>query len=60
MRVKAAIAFEAGKPLEIADVDLDGPRDGEVGWGRCCSPQPRRGHLIAAARCHIDEAHSIV
>ena len=22
MRVKAAIAFEAGKPLEIADVDL--------------------------------------
>jgi S-(hydroxymethyl)glutathione dehydrogenase / alcohol dehydrogenase len=30
MRVKAAIAFEAGKPLEIADVDLEGPRDGEV------------------------------
>ena len=30
MRVKAAIAFEAGKPLEIADVELDGPRDGEV------------------------------
>src|ERR1700704_1712984 len=30
MRVKAAIAFEAGKPLEIADVELEGPRDGEV------------------------------
>src|SRR4051812_36763715 len=30
MQVKAAIAFEAGKPLEIADVDLAGPRDGEV------------------------------
>ena len=30
MRVKAAIAFEAGKPLEIADVELDGPRGGEV------------------------------
>jgi S-(hydroxymethyl)glutathione dehydrogenase / alcohol dehydrogenase len=30
MRVKAAIAFEAGKPLEIADVELDGPRAGEV------------------------------
>src|ERR1700676_5214737 len=30
MRVKAAIAFEAGKLLEIADVELDGPRDGEV------------------------------
>ena len=30
MQVKAAIAFEAGKPLEIADVELDGPRAGEV------------------------------
>ena len=30
MRVKAAIAFEAGKPLEIAEIELDGPRDGEV------------------------------
>jgi S-(hydroxymethyl)glutathione dehydrogenase/alcohol dehydrogenase len=30
MRVKAAIAFEAGKPLEIAELELDGPRDGEV------------------------------
>jgi nucleoside-diphosphate-sugar epimerase len=30
MKVKAALAVEAGKPLEIADVDLMGPRDGEV------------------------------
>ncbi len=30
MDVKAAIAFEAGKPLEIATVQLDGPRAGEV------------------------------
>ncbi len=30
MQVKAAVAFEAGKPLEIADVTLDGPRAGEV------------------------------
>jgi S-(hydroxymethyl)glutathione dehydrogenase/alcohol dehydrogenase len=30
MQVKAAIAFEAGKPLEIMDVQLDGPRAGEV------------------------------
>ena len=30
MKIRAAIAFEAGKPLEIADVELDGPRDGEV------------------------------
>ena len=30
MQVKAAVAFEAKKPLEIVDVQLDGPRDGEV------------------------------
>ncbi len=30
MKTRAAIAFEAGKPLEIAEVDLEGPRDGEV------------------------------
>ena len=30
MLVKAAVAFEAGKPLEIVEVQLDGPRDGEV------------------------------
>ncbi len=30
MKTKAAIAFAAGKPLEIAEVDLAGPRAGEV------------------------------
>jgi Zn-dependent alcohol dehydrogenase len=30
MDVKAAVAFEAGKPLEIATVKLDGPKAGEV------------------------------
>jgi len=30
MKVRAAIAWEAGKPLEIETVDLDGPREGEV------------------------------
>src|SRR3954463_1480749 len=30
MQTKAAGAFEAKKPLEIVDVQLDGPRDGEV------------------------------
>ena len=30
MQAKAAVAFEAGKPLEIVDVSLEGPRDGEV------------------------------
>jgi len=30
MKTKAAVAFGAGKPLEIAEVDLEGPRAGEV------------------------------
>ncbi len=30
MDVRAAVAFEAGKPLEVTTVQLDGPRAGEV------------------------------
>ena len=30
MKTRAAVAVEAGKPLEIMDVDLEGPRSGEV------------------------------
>ena len=30
MKTKAAVAFEAGKPLEICEVDLEGPKEGEV------------------------------
>jgi S-(hydroxymethyl)glutathione dehydrogenase/alcohol dehydrogenase len=30
MKVRAAIAIQAGKPLEIAEVDLEGPKEGEV------------------------------
>lgn len=30
MDVKAAVAFEAGKPLKIETVQLEGPREGEV------------------------------
>ncbi len=30
MKTKAAVAWKAGAPLTIEDVDLDGPRDGEV------------------------------
>ena len=30
MKSRAAVAFEAGKPLEIAEVDVDGPAAGEV------------------------------
>jgi S-(hydroxymethyl)glutathione dehydrogenase/alcohol dehydrogenase len=30
MKTRAAVAFEAQKPLEIVELDLEGPRDGEV------------------------------
>ena len=30
MKTCAAVAFEAGKPLEICEVDLEGPKSGEV------------------------------
>ena len=30
MKSRAAVAFEAGKPLEIAEVDVGGPAAGEV------------------------------
>ena len=37
MKTRAAIAYAAGKPLEIVTLDLEGPKAGEVlvehGWG---------------------------
>ncbi|QDZ10583.1 S-(hydroxymethyl)glutathione dehydrogenase/class III alcohol dehydrogenase [Devosia ginsengisoli] len=30
MKTRAAVAFQPGKPLEIVEVDLDGPKAGEV------------------------------
>ena len=30
MKSRAAVAFEAGKPLEIAEVEVGGPAAGEV------------------------------
>ena len=30
MKVKAAIAFEAAKPMVVDEVDLEGPKQGEV------------------------------
>ena len=30
METRAAVALEAGKPLSIETVNLDGPREGEV------------------------------
>jgi S-(hydroxymethyl)glutathione dehydrogenase/alcohol dehydrogenase len=44
MRTRAAVATAAGKPLEIMDVNLDGPRAGEV-----------LVELKATGICHTDE-----
>ena len=30
MKTRAAVAFEAKRPLEIVELDLDGPRAGEM------------------------------
>lgn len=30
MKTRAAVAFEAGKPLQVVELDLEGPREGEV------------------------------
>jgi len=43
MKTKAAIAFEAGKPLEIEEVDLQGPKAGEV-----------LVRIVATGVCHTD------
>ena len=44
MKTRAAVAVEAGKPLEIMEVDLDGPRTGEV-----------LVEIKATGICHTDE-----
>jgi S-(hydroxymethyl)glutathione dehydrogenase / alcohol dehydrogenase len=44
MKTRAAIAFEAGKPLQIETVDLDGPKAGEV-----------LVEMKATGICHTDE-----
>src|SRR6187401_3300977 len=44
MDVKAAVAFEKGKPLQIETVQLEGPQDGEV-----------LVELKATGICHTDE-----
>lgn len=44
MDVRAAVAFEAGKPLEVTTVQLDGPRAGEV-----------LVEIKATGLCHTDE-----
>jgi S-(hydroxymethyl)glutathione dehydrogenase/alcohol dehydrogenase len=44
MKTRAAVAFEAGQPLEIVEVDLEGPRAGEV-----------LVEVKATGICHTDE-----
>jgi S-(hydroxymethyl)glutathione dehydrogenase/alcohol dehydrogenase len=43
MKTRAAVAWEAGKPLSIEEVDLDGPKEGEV-----------LVRLVATGVCHTD------
>jgi len=43
MKTRAAVAWEAGKPLEIELIDLDGPKAGEVLL-----------RIIATGVCHTD------
>src|SRR6478672_9880328 len=43
METKAAVAWEAGKPLSIETVELDGPRAGEV-----------LVEIMATGVCHTD------
>ncbi len=44
MKTRAAVAYEAGKPLVVEEVELDGPRAGEV-----------LVELVATGVCHTDE-----
>ncbi len=44
MRTRAAVALQAGKPLEVMEVNLDGPRAGEV-----------LVEMKATGICHTDE-----
>jgi S-(hydroxymethyl)glutathione dehydrogenase/alcohol dehydrogenase len=44
MKARAAIAFEPGKPLELEEVDVEGPKPGEVLL-----------RIIATGVCHTDE-----
>jgi S-(hydroxymethyl)glutathione dehydrogenase/alcohol dehydrogenase len=44
MKTRAAVAVAAGKPLEIMEVDLDGPREGEV-----------LVEIKASGVCHTDD-----
>ena len=44
MKTRAAVAIEAGKPLEVREIDLEGPKEGEV-----------LVEIMATGICHTDE-----
>ena len=44
MKTRAAVALEAGKPLEVMEVNLEGPKEGEV-----------LIEIKATGICHTDE-----
>jgi Zn-dependent alcohol dehydrogenase len=48
MKTRAAVAFEKGKPLTVTEVELDGPKAGEVsGRGESHGHLPhRRFHAV--------------
>ena len=43
MRTRAAIAWEPNRPLEIEEIDLDGPKAGEV-----------LVRIVTTSLCHTD------
>ncbi len=43
MKSRAAVAWEAGKPLTIEEVEVDGPKSGEV-----------LIRIVATGVCHTD------
>ena len=43
MKTRAAIAWEPNRPLEIEEIDLDGPKDGEV-----------LVRIVTTSLCHTD------
>ena len=50
MKTRAAVAFQAKKPLEIVELDLDGPKAGEVvveikGAARAAVPTCRKSSI---------------
>ena len=43
MKTRAAVAWEANRPLEIEEIDLDGPKEGEV-----------LIRIVTTSLCHTD------